>query len=247
VPATVHKQQKKFPGMDSHDAKSFILPGKKRRIMGNRLSASTGIILKIALKGIVIYLMTACLSLMIGCAAVDQSINFLYQPTAFGKGGSGDIYLSQSFHPSSGRPTAQWVIGKTKNSADKDSGNILTARSPADIAMDAFSQELKASGYNVITVDDLPVGVAKGIRLASVEIRMEEFDRLYKVDAKCTVKVSVEPWRNGSAVKRLDYESSYSDSTLLDREMILLKSLQNALQELMARAVREAVVLVEQK
>jgi hypothetical protein len=29
--------------------------------------------------------------------------------------------------------------------------------------------------------------------------------------------------------------------------MILLKTLQNSLQELMARAVREAVVLVEQK
>jgi hypothetical protein len=113
--------------------------------------------------------------------------------------------------------------------------------------MDAFSQELKAAGYNVITVEALPAGVAKGIRLESVAIKMEEFDRLYKVDAKCSVKVSIEPWRNGSAIKRLDYESSYSDSTLLDREMILLKSLQNALQELMARAVREAVVLVEQK
>jgi len=215
--------------------------------MGMRLSARTADIFKIALNGIFLLVLTACLPLITGCAAVDQSINFLYQPTAFGKGGSGDIYLSQSVHPTSGRPSAQWVIGKTKNSADKDTGNILTARSPADIAVDAFSQELKAAGYNVITVDALPTGVAKGIRLESVSIRMEEFDRLYKVDAKCSVKVSVEPWRNGSAIKRLDYESSYSDSTLLDRDMILLKSLQNALQELMARAVREAVVLVEQK
>jgi hypothetical protein len=215
--------------------------------MGMRLSARTGNILKIALKGIVLFLMVGCLPLITGCAAVDHSIIFLYQPTAFGKGGSGDIYLSQSVHPTSGRPSAQWVIGKTKNSADKDTGNILTARSPADIAMDAFSQELKAAGYNVITVDALPAGVTKGIKLESVSIRMEEFDRLYKVDAKCSVSVSVETWRNGSAIKMLDYESSYSDSTLLDRDMILLKSMQNALQELMARAVREAVVLVEQK
>jgi hypothetical protein len=215
--------------------------------MVKRLSSRTGNILKIGLNGIFLFVLAACPPLITGCAAVDHSINFLYQPTAFGKGGSGDIYLSQSVHPTSGRPSAQWVIGKTKNSADKDTGNILTARSPADIAVDAFSQELKAAGYNVITVDALPTGVAKGIRLESVSIRMEEFDRLYKVDAKCSVKVSVEPWRNGSAIKRLDYESSYSDSTLLDRDMILLKSLQNALQELMARAVREAVVLVEQK
>lgn len=215
--------------------------------MGNRLSARTGNILKIALKGIFLSVMAACLPLITGCSAVDQNINFLYQPTAFGKGSSGDIYLSQSVHPTSGRPSAQWVIGKTKNSADNDTGNILTSRSPADIAVDAFTQELKAAGYNVITVDALPAGVAKGIRLESVSIKMEEFDRVYKVDANCSVKISLEPWRNGSAIKRLDYESSYSDSTLLDREMILLKSLQIALQELMARAVREAVVLVEQK
>jgi hypothetical protein len=213
--------------------------------MGNLLSARNGNIFKFGFKGFL--LMLACLPLVTGCASVDRNINFLYQPTAFGRGGSGDIYLTQGVHPSSDTYSSQWIIGETRNSAGKDSGNIVTARSPVDIALDAFAQELKAAGYNVITVDALPAGVAKGIRLESVSIGMEEFDRVYKVEAKCSVKVSVEPWRNGSALKRLNYESSYTDSTFLDRDMILLKSLQNALQELMARAVREAVVLVEEK
>jgi hypothetical protein len=214
--------------------------------MDNLLSES-GEMFNIGLRELFLFMMTACLPFMAGCAAVDQNVNFFYQPTAFGRGGSGDIYLWQSIRPSSGSPSVQWVIGETRNDADENTGNIVTARAPVDIVMDAFTQELKAAGYNVIAVDALPDGVAKGIRVESVSIRMEEVDKLYKVDAKCSVKVSVEPWRNGIAIKRLDYESAASDSTLLDRDMILLKTLQTALQELMARAVRESVVLVEQR
>jgi len=215
--------------------------------MGTRISATTGDIFRFGFRKLLLFILTASLPLMTGCAAVDQNVNFLYQPTAFGKGGAGDIYLSQNIQPASGRPSVQWVIGETRNSADENSGNIVTDRAPVDIVMDAFTQELKAAGYNVIAVDALPAGVAKGIRLESVSIKMEEVDRVYKVDANCSVKVSIEPWRNGSATKKLSYESSYTDSTFLDRDMILLKALQTALQELMARAVREAVVMIEQQ
>jgi hypothetical protein len=227
--------------------KSFFPPGKRRSDMGKRISATTGDIFKSGLTRVLLFMLTASLPLMAGCAAVDRNVNFLYQPTAFGKGGAGDIYLSQSIQPASGRPSVQWVIGETRNSAGENRGNIVTERAPVDIVMDAFSQELKAAGYNVIAVAALPAGVGKGIRLESVSIKMEEVDRVYRVDANCSVKVSIEPWRNGSAIKKLSYESSYTDSTILDRDMILLKALQTALQELMARAVREAVVIVEQR
>jgi hypothetical protein len=113
--------------------------------------------------------------------------------------------------------------------------------------MDAFTREFKAAGYNVIPVNALPAGVTKGIRVESVEIKLEEVDRLYKVETMCTVKVSLEPWRNGSAIKRLNYENTYTDTTILDRDMILLRSMQTTLQELMARVVREVTLIIEQK
>jgi hypothetical protein len=183
-----------------------------------------------------------------GFAAGDQRVNFLYQPTGFGRGGSGDLYISQKVMANSDRlKSVQWIIGEIKNQTFDSSGNIVTSRSPVETVMDAFSLEFKAAGYNVIQVDSLPADVKKGIILDSVSIKLEEVDKLYKVETTCTVKISFEIWRNGSAANKLDYENSYSDSTILDRDMILLKTMQTALQELMVRMVREATLKIEQK
>jgi hypothetical protein len=190
----------------------------------------------------------ALIALIPGFAAGDESVNFLYQPTGFGRGGSGDLYLSQKIMATSDRlKPVQWIIGDTKNQTGDKTGNIVTARPPLDTVMDAFTLEFKGAGYNVIQVDTLPAGVKKGVILESVAIKLEEVDKLYKVETTCTVKISFETWRNGSAIKKLDYENSFSDSTILDRDMILLKTMQTALQELMVRMVREASLSIEQK
>lgn len=193
-------------------------------------------------------LIPAIILLLSGCAAVDQNVNFLYQPTAFGSGGSGNLYLSAGAQSSSGQATsAQWVIGEIKSRDGENTGNIISVRSPMDMVADAFKQEFKSAGYNVLQANPLPAGVSKGIRLNSVEIKMEEVSSLYKIETKCTVKVALEPWLNGKAIRKLNYENSYTDSTLIDRDLFLLKSLQTTLQELMARVVREVTVIIEQK
>lgn len=193
-------------------------------------------------------IIAAIVLLLSGCAAVDQNVNFLYQPTAFGRGGSSDLYLSAGDQSASGKATsAQWVIGETKNSKGENTGNIISVRSPMDVVTDAFTQEFKAAGYNVVPVNAFPLEVAKGIRLNSVVIQLDEVNSLYKIETKCTVKVAFEPWRNGKAIKILNYENTYTDSTLIDRDLFLLKSLQTTLQELMARVVRETTVMIEQK
>jgi hypothetical protein len=192
-------------------------------------------------------IIAALITLIAGPAVADQNVNFLYHATALGRGGSGDIYLSQGIQPLSGRPQVDWIIGGIRNGSGEKTGNVLSSTPPVDTLMDAFSQELKGAGYNVIPVEALPDGVAKGIRLTTVSLRLDEVDRFYKVEAKCNFKVSLEVWRNGTNIKKLDYESSYEDSTFLDRDMILLKAEQAALEQLMARAVREAILLIEQK
>jgi hypothetical protein len=214
-------------------AKGFITSRK------NVINIGTDIVRKL--------IIVAFITLIAGPAIADQNVNFLYHPTALGSGGSGDIYLSQGIQPVSGRPQVEWIIGGIKNGSGEKTGNVVTGRLPVDTLMDAFSQELKGAGYNVIPVETLPDKVEKGIRLTTVSIGLDEIDRIYKVEAKCNVKVSLEVWRNGINIKKLDYESSYEDSTFLDREMILLKAEQAALEQLMARAVREAILLIEQK
>ena len=215
--------------------------------MGNKLSATSGDMFKFGLKELFLIMLTACLPLVAGPAIADQNVNFLYHPTALGSGGSGDIYLSQSIQPVSGRPNVEWIIGGIKKGSGEKNGNVVTSRPPVDTLMDAFSQELKAAGYNVIPVEVLPEGVAKGIRLTTVSIRLDEVDKIYKVQAMCNVKVSLGVWRNGTEIKKLDYESSYEDTTLLDREMILLKAEQMALEQIMARAVRDIILMIEKK
>jgi len=201
------------------------------------------------MSGVIKWIIPAILAMMVllpGCATVDRSVNFLYQPAASGRGGSGDLYLAQNIHPLSGRPEVEWIVGDIKDGSGEKTGNIVSSRPPVDTLMEAFSQELKAAGYSVIPVEVLPDKVAKGIKLTSVSIRLEEIDRVYKVETRCTVKVSLEPWRNGVPIKRLYYESSQEESTLIDRDMILLKSEQTALQQLLDRAVKEVIVLIEQ-
>jgi len=181
-----------------------------------------------------------------GCSAVDRNVNFLYQPTSLGWGGSGDLYLTRSDLPPSGKEApAHWVIGQFTNANGENGGRIVSVRSPMEIMMDAFAQEFKSAGYRVLPVTALPDGVAKGIKLEGVTIRLDEVDSLYKVETKCTVTVSVEPWRNGSPIKKFTYENSRSDSTYIDRDLFLLKSLQSTMQELLARIVREVSVMME--
>ena len=216
--------------------------------MGKRFPGTVVNMREIIRRHVPTLVIAASILLLSGCAAVDQNVNFLYQPTGLGRDGSGDLYLSQTARlGSGGSMTSQWIIGEIKDKDGNNTGNIVTTRSPADTFLDAFTREFKAAGYNVMPVKALPTGVTKGIRLEGVEIKLEEVDRVYKVETMCTVKVSLEPWRNGKSVKRLNYENTYTDTTVLDRDMILLKSMQTALQELMARVVREVTVILEQK
>lgn len=216
--------------------------------MGIILSDVTGRTFKLRANVVLALIIPAIMLLLSGCASVDKNVNFLYQPTGFGSGGSGDLYLSAGDQSASAKATStQWVIGETKNSKGENTGNIISVRSPNDMVMDAFTREFKGAGYNVLPVNALPEGVAKGIKLNSVAIELEEVNSLYKIETKCTVKVALEPWRNGKAIKILNYENSYTDSTLLDRDLFLLKSLQTTLQELMARVVREVTVMIEKK
>ncbi len=197
----------------------------------------------------ILYLVTAAVALLVtGCAAVDQNVNFLYQPTPFGNGGSGDLYLSTGDRSASASgKSVEWVIGEIKDSDGENKGRIISVRSPMDMVSDAFAQEFKSAGYNVITVDALPANVGKGIRLESVTVRLDEVKGLVKLETTCTVKVKLEPWRNGVALNKLNYENTYTASTLVDRDLFLLQSLQSTMQELMARVVREVTVRLEQK
>jgi hypothetical protein len=190
------------------------------------------------------------LSLLVsGCAAVDRRVDIPYQPTAKAVGGSGELYLAQEAGQSVPGSTSsvQWIVGAISNNDGEKTGNVVTDIAPADLVMNAFAAEFKAAGYTVVPVRALPAGVARGLRLTSASIRLDDVVSIFKDEAKSVVKISVEPWKNGGKVNRFDYESVYAETAVTDRDQVLPQTLQKSLQTLMERSVPELIRIIEQK
>lgn len=179
-----------------------------------------------------------------GCATGNRKVTVLYQPVVHDGTGVGDLYLAES--PGSvGRADIEWVVGTVKNSDGVALGDIVTPIAPADLAVDALKQELTAAGYKVSTVGSLPQQVAKGVVVTGTEIRLEDRSSLVKEEGTSRVKITLELWKNGTKLKKLSYESSFSDFAVKDRESLLQATLQKALQDAMERAIPEIIAAFE--
>ncbi len=181
-------------------------------------------------------------SILAGCAT-DRKITLLYQPSVFTTGGSGTLYLAASgARPGSGKAgSVRWVIGKVKNSEGDTVGDVLTAIAPADLVLDAFTQELTKAGYKVIRAKALPGDVAKGVDISGLNLNLVEVSSIMRSEGTSSVTISLELWKNGKKFKRLDYQTGYSDYAIKDRELLLPETLQKALQNLMEQAVPEII------
>ena len=190
---------------------------------------------------------TVIATIIAGCATVgDQRVNILYQSTAIAKGGSGDLYLVEEPTPDSSYSTPiQYILGGVKNKDGEQLGNIVTDKAPADLLIEAFCQEFKGAGYNVVQGNSMPREAAKGLKLQSVTIKLDEVKGVI-VNSKCIVKISVEPWRNGKVINKLEYMAEYIGSTMTDREEELPKTMLQAIRSIMKKAVPEITKILEQ-
>lgn len=190
------------------------------------------------------------LLLLTGCAIADQRVDILYRPVIQDATGSGTLYLAQVGVQRPGAPgpvPVQWVLGEVKNNNGEKVGAIVTDTVPADLVSDALTREFKAAGYAVLPAQALPGDVAKGINLSSVAIKLSEVSGLIRAEAKGTLDISVEVWRDGRKLKKLDYEAEYSDAAIAGKDQLLPDILQNLVQAVMKRAVPEISKLLEQK
>ena len=187
-------------------------------------------------------------SIMTGCATVgDQKVKVIYQSTAIAKGGSGPLYLVEDIVPGSSYSTpVQYILGVIKNKDGEQLGNIVTDTAPADLLIDAFYQELKDAGYNIVQGNSMPKEVAKGLKLQGVTIELDEVKGLV-TNAKCIVKISVEAWRNGKVINKLEYAAEYTDSSMSDQEERLAKTTLRTIQLIMKKAVPEITKILEQQ
>lgn len=182
-------------------------------------------------------------ALLAGCATYDQKVTLLYQPVVNAGGGAGELYLAAAGGRSgTGKAGAvQWIIGKVKNSDGEQVGDIVTTVSPNDMVLDAFSRELKVSGYRVTQVNTLPEDVSKGVVISLIDMNLEEVVSIVKAEGQSRLTVSLELWKNGKIFKKLYYQTGFSDFAIKDRNTLLPTTLQKALQELMRQAVPEII------
>ncbi len=180
----------------------------------------------------------------LGCATADQRVDFMYEATGVAGGGFGEFSLARDIQPSSGN---EWVLGEITGKDGKKVGEIVSGIAPADEIRDAYMQELEAAGYAVRLVPALTQNVMKGARIVSAALRLDEKKHFFTTEAACTLKLTLEPWRNGSAMNRLRFVAVHTESALAGGEPLLEGVLQRTLHDVLTRSVPEIVKIVEQK
>jgi hypothetical protein len=184
------------------------------------------------------------LALLAGCATYDQSVTMLYHSAADDAGGSGTLYLAPAGLRSSSSDSdkVSWIIGNVQYDDWRQSGNVLSTVSPNEMVLDALNSELTIAGYKVMEVNSLPTDVGKGIVVSLSNIKIDENSSVIKDQASCIVNVSLELWKNGNKLRKLDYQSKFSDQALSVDNMTFLQTvLQNAMQDVMKQAVPDII------
>lgn len=195
-----------------------------------------------------VFLYMMIVAITAGCATVrDQRVDILYERAANAAGGSGALYLVEEPPPVGGATTVQWVLGEIRNKDGDKLGNTVTDTAPTDTLMAAFVQEFKGAGYNIVQASSMPKDTAEGLALKSAVIRMDEVKSPLSDEAKCKVKITVEPWRDGKAVTRLEYEADYTESAVTGRDELPSKTMLGTIQTIMRRSVPEIVKMIEAK
>ncbi|MEA5113978.1 MAG: hypothetical protein VB050_08100 [Geobacteraceae bacterium] len=187
-------------------------------------------------------------ALFSGCATYDQNVMLIYNPAADAKGGSGELYLTTAGKSSGMEKPGKikWIIGKATYADWRQAGDVVSNASPADIVSDALYSELGNAGYSVRRVSRLPENVPKGIVLTIADITLDDDNSIIKDEVSCRVNISLELWKHGEKVKKVDYRSKFSDATVNGMEMTFLGTvLQNALQNAMKQAVPDIIRQME--
>jgi len=184
-----------------------------------------------------------------GCATVDQKISLNYAPTdrSFGNH-NGEIVVSRLDPPSAVQNSrGEWIIGSLNNVHGVHRADLLSDRSLGEWISDALVLELKHAGYTVTSAPALPGDVSRGALITDINVHLDVNKGLVSDQIKHELKFNVGVFLNGAKVKTFTVVS-HDNSTLFtaakeDKEKIMLKSLQDAMQQI----VPDIIALIEKK
>ena len=190
------------------------------------------------------------ISLLSGCATVDQKINLTYKPVdrPFGRN-SGDVLVSRSDTVSLLRNSkGEWIVGSLNNVHGVKQADLLSDRTLGDWISDALVQELKQAGYTVTFSAQMPAGVIRAVVINDIEVFMNVNKGTVSADTKQELKFNVDIILSGSKIKTLAIASRDNKTLPLsasqeEKERIMLQSLQDAMQQV----IPELIVLFNKK
>jgi len=192
-----------------------------------------------------IMLTVAVLSAMLGaCATVDQKIALRYAPMdkLVGKH-AGTVVVSRiDSAPKRLSQQGEWVIGTLNNVHGVRQADLLSDRFAGEWISDALVTELKRAGYSTSYAVPLPAGTRQGIVLTDVHVFLDVNSGAVTAKTAHELTFNVDVIINGEKRKTLTISSRDNQTVALsasqeEKEQIMLKSLQDAMQKLLPEII----------
>lgn len=180
-----------------------------------------------------------------GCVRYAKDVSILYEPVTTVRGGSGTLHLVSAADQQTKAENIKWVIGTVKNDENKKIDEILSTTSATEIVKDAFSQELKRAGYSVISATSRPADSTKLIELTSVDVKLDQLSDIADIKVTCTLVISLDIYKKGQLIKKLQYQSKSSETAIKDRDLLANRVLKEAIQSALQKAVPDAIAIFE--
>jgi hypothetical protein len=172
-----------------------------------------------------------------GCARYAHNVDALYEPSATIHNGSGEVYIGIPENQRTQSSDIKWVIGSVTDDENRKIDEAVSSRSPAEIIQAALGLELKKGGYTVIPTTKNHAGEKQVIELTKTEVVLGQISSLTDLNAKCRVLVGVDVFKKGQLIKRLQYESTSSNTDIKDRDVLAKTVLEDALQSVIVKAI----------
>lgn len=190
------------------------------------------------------------LSLMSGCATVDQNIALTYTHVdrSFGSH-SGNIVVTRAESLAQKRnDRGEWLLGSLNTAQGVHQANILTNRIPGEWITEALLLELKKSGFNAAYRSALPDRVPVGVAITDIKAFLNVNKGAVSDDTRHEIQFNAHVFIDGSRVKIFTVASRDNRTFGLsvsreDMERIMLQSLQEAMQQI----VPDIISLIEKK
>lgn len=187
----------------------------------------------------ILLLLAVSILLLSGCARYARNVNELYEPTSLIRNGSGEVYIVIQENQLTQSPDVKWVLGKVMDDDKKKIDEILSPRSGAELIQAALEQELKKSGYSVVATANKPAKSTYLVDLVKTDIDLDQVSDTVDLKANCKVVVGMDIYKNGTLLKKLQFESMSSKTDIRDRDKLARNVLREALQSVMSKATPE--------